>query len=344
MSKVSKTLSTSETLRKIRDRNAAQSRKQAKAKSQPAPAKKQPTPIRKPEQPAKVAKRKSAQKSLTSDFESQSTLLALRADALRIDTEINEALSAFGSAVDGVKSKHAMIEDFIDRELWRYTPTPYESETAWKRDKAVKLGSAAMLFNIASGFKELKGETTQKQREQMGPRKRAVATSAAKKAKKKGKKLPPEVIEAAVNPEVSEQELRQKVEDAGLSPDRPATFIMAAEPIISDTSRERFAPLNPDSLLAKSETNTRLVPLRNGGSGAVEGKSGEAEQYDSVIRQAIETYRAIYAEGPDVDDVGDGEILKAICGAWLNSECGRSDLADMTNVKACDHLERMAKL
>lgn len=336
MSKVSKTLSTSEVSRKLRERNAAQSRKQTKAKSQPAPAKKQPTPIRKPDQPAKVAKIKPAQKSLTSDFESQSTLLALRADALRIDTEINEAFSAFGSAVDGVKSKHAMIEDFIDRELWRYTPTPYESETAWKRDKAVKLGSAAMLFNIASGFKELKGETTQKQREQMGPRKRAVATSAAKKAKKKGKKLPPEVIDAAVNPEVSEQQLRQKVEDAGLAPD--------PEPIISDTSQEKFAGFEPDPLLAKSGTNTRPVPLRNGGSGAVQGKSGEAEQYDSVIRQAIETYRAIYAEGPDVDDVGDGEILKAICGAWLNSECGRSDLADMTNVQACDHLERVAKL
>lgn len=312
MSKSSKTLSTSEVSRKLRERNAVQSRKQAKAKSQPAPAKKQPAPIRKPDQPAEVAKRKPSQKSLTSDFESQSTLLALRADALRIDTEINEALSAFGSAVDGVKSKHAMIEDFIDRELWRYVPTPYESETAWKRDKAVKLGSAAMLFNIASGFKELKGETTQKQREQMGPRKRAVATSAAKKAKKKGKKLPPEVIEAAVNPEVSEQELRKKVGDAGLAPD--------PEPIISDTSQENFAGFEPD-------------PLRNGGSGTVEGKSGEAEQYDSVITRAIEVYKRLYDQ-----DASEMEALKSLCGKFLNDECWRAGMTSMTNIQAYDEL------
>lgn len=323
----------SDALRKMREKQAvakSSSAKQVKGKKSPAPAKKAPAK----QQPVeKVAKKGKAAESPTSDqeFMSQSTLLGLKEDAARIDAEIDQGIAALDSAVSGLKSKHALVEDFIDRELWRYTPTPYKSETAWKRDKEARLGSASMLFNIASGFKALKGHTTQKQREEMGPRKRAVVTSAVKKAKEKGRPVPIEIIEKAADPKTTEPELRKAVVEANLAPD----------PEPSKDDRQSSFDVVADPLLAKPTVNTFPESPRKGGSGVVEGQTGAASQFDSAVNDAIECASVIYCDGEPERDFSVN--LRFVCNLWLGQACEAAGHEKQTNAEALAEWRRKHK-
>src|SRR5579864_2577258 len=294
------------------------SAKSSEAKKKPASAKPKKEPAK------KVAKGKKDSAQSDKDSMSESSLATLKADAERIDREISEQAQALGSEYGKMAAQHANVEDFIERKLWRYTPTPYVSETAWVKGKNHLLGSAAKVFSIVGKYKALKGETTQEQRVKMGARKGSVATADAKQAQKKGKKIPVEIIEKAVDPKVTEPELRQAVIDADLGPD--------PEPIVSDKCPGLYPA--DDSLLAKPEGNTLPDKFSKGGSGVVEGQSGTASQFDSAINDAVECASRVYVAPGEPEERDYGKNLRFVCNMWLGQMCEATGHEKQTNAEA----------
>lgn len=296
---------TSDALRKLREKNAG------KAKKQPAPAK-----------PKQQPKKKVAAKP---EFTDSGLLPQLKADAIRIDTEINEQCKALGNEYGRMLALDKKVEDFVTRELWKFLPVPFKNVTQWAKGKDDQLGSAAKVFSIIGRQKALPG-TTAEQRSSMGRRKGSVAAAAGKQAAKKGKNLPPEIIDAAIDPNVTEPQLRQKVAEAGLAKEKPA-----------EDKRADFDPLMFDP-----EKNTFPENPRNGGSGKAEGQPESAQQFSGVVKEAIDAFIAI-SHNPNVPDFEPDEALKGICAQWLRCECVESDYGDMTNRQAADEIGRTKK-
>lgn len=236
--------------------------------------------------------------------------VALRFAANTIIPEIREHVKVFADALAGSVLLDKKLQDARERELWKYCDTPFKSWNAFVLDlKKISGKSAATLFGMI-GLQKALPESTAEQRRAIGPRKGAKVAKAAKVAKKKGQTLPPEIIEKAG--QQTEAEFDKTIHEAGFSETKKAEW---------DDGQ--------DNLLSEIDHGTHAYNPRVGGSGVVEGNSGEAQQLPSVVAEAIEAAKAIHDS-----QFTEGEALKFICEMWLKSECDHADYGDMNNRQA----------
>lgn len=244
--------------------------------------------------------------------------LTLKSDANTAIAEIREQVKVIGDALAGSVALDKKLQDARERELWKYCDTPFKSWNAFVLDlKKISGKSAATLFGMI-GLQKALPESTAEQRRAIGPRKGAKVAKAAKVAKKRGKTLPPEIIDKAG--QQTEAEFDKTIHEAGFS----------------ESKQEKWDD-GQDNLLSETDHGTHAYNPRTGGSGVVEGNSGDAQQLPSVVAEAIEAAKAIHDS-----QFTEGEALKFICEMWLKSECDHADYGDMTNRQALDETKMNA--
>jgi len=213
-----------------------------------------------------------------------------------------------------------MAAEVKGKSLWK--EEGFDSWTAWGEHYAtmMKVGRSS-LFAMLGAMKALPGVTAE-QRKKIGPRKVEKLKRAAKAHKEKtGEELPPKIIDAATNQ--PEKEFDETLKREGLAPEVPP----AAEPLKIDA---------PDPLLhhEKSEQPFRRKGFQS--SGAVEGESGDAQQFGSVVEQAVAAQQIIE---PELSKI---EALEKIAAQWMKFPCVLEAYQECSNFEAAAALSAMA--
>lgn len=218
-------------------------------------------------------------------------------------------------------------------QLWK--EEGFDSWTAWGEHyaKMMQVGRSS-LFAMLGAMKALPGVTAE-QRAKIGPRKVEKLKRAAKIHKKKtGEDLPVEIIEkAATEPEKQFDDTLRKAE---LAPDMAVQNIIdasTAEMPSGDNQAGGFVDASrPDPLLHQDKSEQPFRRGKKQASGAVEGSTGDAQQFGSVVEQAVMAQQIIT---PKLSKIA---ALELIAAQWLKFPCIREDLQDMTNEQAAEHL------
>lgn len=333
--------------KKLMSKQAARAaaEKEAAAKKITKPAKKKPAaktpkaakpkPAPKSKKPVKVkAGKPGALISVIDD----SALKALQADAAKSEKILKEDMPRLFTESANV---YAVWQDFKERELWRHTPTPYKSESAFQAELAQLSGvTQRTLQLIASANAALPG-VPHETKKKIGARKLKKAVAAVKKLKKKtgnpDATLPDEIIEKAKTQ--SEQEFTETLEGAGLGPDKQEPPAKSGTIPFGSVTRD-----TADELLHHEAKAQPFRRGKNGGSGAVEGKRGTAQKFASVIAEAVEMAYLIYTPEQmglaDGDEAADEDVLRFIVGQWKKFPCARPGMEDMTHEQCAEHIEK----
>lgn len=329
--------------KKLMSKQAARAaaEKEAAAKKTTKPAKKKsavktpkPKPAPKGKTPAKIkAGKPGALISVIDD----SALKALQADAAKSEKILKEDMPRLFTESANV---YAVWQDFKERELWRHTPTPYKSESAFQAELAQLSGVTQRTLQLVASANAALPGVPHETKKKIGARKLKKAVAAVKKLKKKtgnpDAALPDEIIEKAKTQ--SEQEFTETLEGAGLGPDKPEP------PAKSGTIPFGSMTVPADELLHHEPKAQPFRRGKNGGSGAVEGKRGTAQKFASVIAEAVEMAYLIYTPEQmglaDGDEAEDEDVLRFIVGQWKKFPCARPGMEDMTHEQCAEHIEK----
>lgn len=218
------------------------------------------------------------------------------------------------------------LDDVKQRELWKFTSTPFKSWTAFVEHfaKIVDL-STRTLFGVIGATKALPGVSAEVKKK-IGPRKLQKAAKAVKVLKKKTQnpeaELPPEIIRKAA--EQPESEFDETLREAGLI-DNPPPPAPETAPMFKE---EPYVVIPKDAPVeVRSGDPVRHVQT------ATDSVTGN-QKVDRAIAVAIQ----VYDPGMKID-----EALEFVCSQWLKSTCDREGYEDMTNDAAADEIAKAKK-
>ncbi len=277
--------------------------------------------------PAKAAKKSKDKKSEAAKggqlvpVIDPAVLKQLQRDAADAEKKLTEGIPDF---IAQGANLHAVMEDVTKRELWKFTPTPYKSKTAFIEHYAeLAHVSTRTLFGVMGAAKALPGVSAEVKKK-IGPRKLQKLARAVKTIKKKtgnqDAELPPEIItKAAEEPEATFEET---LRDAGLVdeqlPPPPETAPMFQEPVVGVVAGIDVAHGH--------DTSVTFHP-----SQAVPDTATGNKTVDRAIAVAIKVY------GPEMTI---DQALEFVCKMWLKSTCDLDGYDDMTNDAAADEMAK----
>lgn len=314
---------------KVKPKMSKKAAMAAAAKGKPKPASKKA---------AKLAKQK---KQKPGKVQAIATVIpAIDVDALNRDANANESKLqemipehvACGAEIYNVMADH------MERQLWKYGDTPYASKEAFITHYAelAKI-STRTLKAVMSANKFLPGVTAETKK-RIGPRKLKKVVAAVKKHRAKTgnpeAEPPAEIIEAAI--EQPEAKFDETLRAADLAPESASTAHDAggASTVhgLEDNEFVNIKETHADPLLHQDKSEQPFRRNKKQASGVVEGAHGDAQQFSSVIEQAVAAQQLIEPELAKID------ALELIAKQWLKFPCVREDLQDMTNEQAAEHL------
>jgi hypothetical protein len=306
--KVKKGKSKTEQMRELREKNAASVSKTAKA-----------TKVKEPKK-AKDKKADTVKGGQLVPVIDPAVLKQLQRDAADAEKKLTEGIPDF---IAQGANLHAVMEDVTKRELWKFTPVPYKSKTAFVEHYAeLAHVSTRTLFGVMGAAKALPGVSAEVKKK-IGPRKLQKLAKAVRTLKKKTEnpeaELPPEIIEKAA--QQPEAEFEETLREGGFV-EAPLPPAAETAPMFQDESRvsvSRDAPVEVHSPVASRHTEV-----------ATDSVTGN-KKVDRAIAVAIQ----VYDPEMKID-----EALEFVCSQWLKSTCDREGYEDMTNDAAADELAK----
>lgn len=332
----------------------AATQKPAKAKKivQSKPAKK----AAKPKKSATVAPKKKVT-ALTVDPKRQ-------AKAIEIDGRMAVAVTTM---ISGSKSAVEIAREMEKGDHWKDLPEKFTSFTAWMNKYAEQAHVSIRTLKGGISFAKATPQLTAAQRKNIGPRKGAKITAAAKAAEAKGQTLDPEILEKAESRTEAEVEedliargLKQRPEPEHMHDDGMARFndgVLGDEP--EPETVEAHAGAFHSEYIPKRDNEDLLPPeamnlsrdmledVQAGNQpGSVPHATPEpAEVSDDYSVQlpregtSLEAVNAVQTIYPELN-LGDANAIEWILADWLKTQC-RDDVRfpDQTNGQAADSLK-----
>jgi hypothetical protein len=307
----------------------------SKKAAQAAAGKSKPAPKQKPKPASKAAKPK-GKSGATLHNKGKKAEAKIdpkrQAKALDLDKRMSTAM---GGWVDSGKEAMAVAKEMEKGGYWKELPEKPTSFSNWLAKHAEKTKVSIRTLRLGIGFEKALPGVSQEKRDEIGPRKGALLTSAQKKAAAEGKNLPDEIIDAA--PKMTESELARKLEADGFR--EPSAPVIEGIHTSGDAPRSETESRDSDPLIEEpwSDRAPESEPVIPRTSGIVEGAHGDAQQFSNGVADAVAVARVLYAEDLP-EPAADSDALELICKHFMSNECRRPDLNDMTNSQAFDSL------
>lgn len=303
-------------------RNTASKRKTVQSK----PASKKAA---KPKKSATVAPKKKVT-ALTVDPKRQ-------ARAIEIDGRM---FAAVRSMISGSEEVVEIASEMEKGGHWKDLPEKFTSFTAWMNKYAEQAHVSIRTLKGGISFAKATPQLTAAQRKNIGPRKGAKITAAAKAAEAKGQTLDPEILEKAV--ERTEEEVRADLVERGLIIENPE-----AETGHDDSSFEEMRNVLSGSATGQFYFVPEAGHPESSELGQNQGRINHAEDVPhatpedfaagSVIHEAVEAYRAIWPNDAGMDKIS---VTEQICEEWLKTQClDDVRFPNQTNAQAADSLK-----
>lgn len=299
-------------------------------------------------QKRKTVQSKPASKKATPKKKGATVAPKKKVTALAVDPKRQaKAIEIDGRMASAVKSMISGSEEVVEiaSEMekgghWKDLPEKYTSFTAWMNKYAEQAHVSIRTLKGGISFAKATPQLSAAERKNIGPRKGAKITAAAKAAEAKGQTLDPEILEKAA--ERTEEEVRADLVERGLiietqkdgAEEHDANFDENRE-VLSGSASAQFYSVPAEGDYGAQSAVPDHGPFEDVPHATPEPEADEMEENPAVVI-AVATARIIFSEGLGDSVVED--VLSFIVRQWLRSPCTREDLQDMTNEQAAEHL------
>lgn len=323
----------------------------------------------------KAVQSKPASKKASKPKKSATVAPKKKVNALTVDPKRQaKAIEIDGRMASAVKSMISGSEEVVEiaSEMekgghWKDLPEKFTSFTAWMNKYAEQANVSIRTLKGGISFAKATPQLSAAQRKNIGPRKGAKITAAAKAAEAKGQTLDPEILEKAESRTEAEVEedliargLKQRPEPEHMHDDGMARFndgVLGDEPEPETVEAhagafhsEYIPKRDNEDLLPPEAMNLSRDMLEDVQAGNQPGSVPHATPEPAEVSddysvqlpregtslEAINAAQAIYPEL----NLGDANAIEWILADWLKTQC-RDDVRfpDQTNGQAADSLK-----